>query len=214
MNQRTPQLPSERTASAIVDRERLPLDCPTNKGSRDLWEELGRTVASFGFLEDTLARTHLAITESRECNQDKIDEVFIQKWIQSLEASLYDTLNGLTKRICKALADDDRVPQEVGINIVERLKVLAVWRNALCHGAWTHFDANGSARLRFFRKTKEGPEMLDEHLSPEKIACIRAEAVDLTILLMDVTGSIGVPFPGSAQNRCPESAPPSTQSAS
>lgn len=189
----------ERATSAVLDRERAPSDWPTHGGSREFWEELGRTIASFGFLEDTLARVYFAVTGSRECNhQADIDEAFIQEWIQSLEASLYDSLHGLTKRICKAFADDGRIPQEVGIGIVERLEKLKVWRNALCHGAWTHFDPIGSARLRFFRKTKEGPEMLDECLSKEEIARIRAEVVDLTTLLMGVPGSIGVPFPGSA----------------
>ena len=172
-------------------------------------------MASFGFLEDTLARTCFALTGSRECRQEDVNEAYIQGWIRSLEVSLYDNLGRLIKRIRDALTDDDRIPPEVGSSIVERLRNLSVWRNALCHGAWTDFDADGFARLRFFRKTNEGPEMLDDRLSQEKIARIRAEAIDLTILLMDVTRSIGVPFPGTAHNHCPGGTPhPPVQSAS
>ena len=184
--------------SVIVERERLPSDWPVHKGNRELWEELGRTIASFGFLEDTLARAYFAITRSRVCREEEVTEEFVQHWIQSLEKSLYDNLSGLTKRIRKAFADDGRVPQDAGANIVDRLKALNVWRNALCHGTWTHFDANGSARLRFFRKTSEGIEALDNSLSREDIASIRSETVDLTVSLMEVTRLIGVPFPGSA----------------
>lgn len=185
----------------VVDRGRLPSDWPAHKGSREFWEELGRTVASFGFLEDTLARVCFAMTGSQECKEDEITEEFVQNWIQSLEKPLYDNLNGLIKRIRKAFADDERVPQDVGVDIVERSKALNVWRNALCHGAWTHFDVNGSARLRFFRRTREGAEALDNSLSQEDIARIRSEAVEVTISLMEVTRSIGVPFPGSAHEQ-------------
>ena len=189
MNEQPPQLPDEQVTSAVVNRAKLPSDWPTHKGSREFWEEIGRTVASFGFLEDTLARARFAVAGSRERKEDEIDEIFIQKkWIQSLEVSLYDNLNGLTKRIRKAFMDDGRIPQEVGAEIVERLERLKDWRNALCHGAWTHFAANGCANLRFIRKADDGPEpeMLDGRLSREEIARIRTEVVDLTISLVKV----------------------------
>ena len=42
-----------------VDRNKLPAEWPTHRGTPAFWEELGRTVAAFGFLEDTLAKaTH------------------------------------------------------------------------------------------------------------------------------------------------------------
>jgi len=42
--------------------------------------------------------------------------------------------------------------------------------------------------------------MLEQYLSEEEIARIRVEAVDLTVSLLDIPGSIGIPFPGSASS--------------
>ena len=180
-----------------VERNKLPAEWPTHRGTPAFWEELGRTVAAFGFLEDTLARACFALTATREYADSGEAEAAFPKWRTKLERSLTDTLASLTSKIGEAFENDDRVPADVGSDIVRRLHKLAVWRNALCHGAWVRFDADGSAWLRYFRRTGDGPEALDRSLSSEEIASIRAGAVDVTICLVDVVAHTGVRFPGT-----------------
>ncbi len=182
---------------AQVDRNKLPAKWPTHKGSPAFREELGRTVAAFGFLEDTLARAFFALTATCEYADSGEAEAAFPKWRTKLERSLTDTLASLTSKIDKAFENDDRVPADVGSDIVRRLRELAVWRNALCHGAWVQFDADGSAWLRYFQRTGDGPEALGRSLSSEEIASIRAGAVDVTICLVDVVAYTGVWFPGT-----------------
>ena len=183
--------------SFIVDKGKLADNWPTHLLPPAFWEELGRTVATFGFLEDILKRTCFALTGTRK--HKNITEAAYQKWAKDLELSLTDSLGALIRRIDQALKNDGRFSQDHKIGIVQRLKELNVYRNALCHGAWVSgINANGSARLRFFRKTKtDCPEEFDRLLSLKDITQIRNETVDITTLLMSTVTSMGVQFPGS-----------------
>ena len=77
------------------------------------------------------------------------------------------------------------------------LDALRVWRNALCHGAWQGFAADGSTSLRHFRNGGDGPELLANRLTIENISSIRAEAVALTVDVVDILSAAGVRFPGT-----------------
>ena len=183
---------------APVNRDDLPAKWPTHEGAPVFWEEIGRTVAAFGFLEDVLARAYFALTATREYAIIDEAEAAFPGWPKNLERSLTDTLASLTAKIGEAFENDDRVLPAVGSAIVGRLCELRIWRNALCHGAWVQFEADGSARLRHFRKTEAGPEMLDTCLSLEDIVNIRAETVDITILVRNTVTQAGIQFPGTA----------------
>ena len=176
----------------------MPAGWPTHKGTPAFWEELGRTVGTFGFLEDILARAYFALTATHEYAVTDEAEATLQKWRKNLEGSLTDTLASLASKIGEAFENDDRVPPDVGSAVVRRLDELRTWRNALCHGDWVQFEADGSARLRHFRKEEGGPKTLDIRLSLEDIANIRAETVDITVLVMNTVTQAGVQFPGTA----------------
>ena len=182
----------------IVDRTRLPQAWPTNAGTPAFWEELGRTVAAFTHLEDMLARAYFGLTASRPfANMEEARAAF-PAWEKALKASLTDSLGPLTEKLREVLRDDDRVPDDVANGFLARLDDLRVWRNALCHGAWQGFAADGSTRLRHFRKTLDGPEQLDNRLTLDEISSIRALTVSLTIDIVDIVSAVGVRFPGSA----------------
>ena len=109
-----------------------------------------------------------------------------------------DSLGPLTAKLGRAFRDDDRVADDVAAGILARLNELRVWRNALCHGAWQGFAADGSASLRHFRNGADGPEVLENRLTIEEISSIRAEAVSLTVDVVDIVSAAGVRFPGTA----------------
>ena len=106
-----------------------------------------------------------------------------------------DSLYSLTSKLRKAFADDDRVCDDLAGNILARLDELRVWRNALSHGAWHSFEADGSTCLRHFKYTPDGPEALEGRLSINTISAIRAATADL---IVDIVTAAGVRFPGSA----------------
>lgn len=182
----------------MIDREQLPKDWPTSPGEAAFWTELGRAVATFTFLEDTLARAHFALTATRRYDDFEQANAAYSQWMKQLEQSLTDSLNPLTDKIEKAFEGDNRVPPDIGASIVARLRELRVWRNALCHGTWENFATDGSAHLRHFRKGSDGPEQLQDRLTLETISSIRAETTELTISVVDIVAAAGVRLPGSA----------------
>ena len=182
----------------VVDRTRLPEEWPTNAGSPAFWEELGRTVAAFTHLEDMLARAFFGLTGSREFADMEEAEAAYPQWEKALKETLTDTLHALTAKLEKAFKDDDRVSDDIAEPFIARLKALRVWRNALCHGAWQGFAADGTTSLRHFRKTADGPELLENNLTIDDISSIRAETIALTVDVVDIVSTLGIRFPGSA----------------
>ena len=169
---------------------------PTHKAEPAFWEELGRAVATFGFLEDIIPRFLLAFEGSRD-GRDYSEED-IEKWVRSLERSMSDTLGALIQKVEQAFEDDGRVPAKTSEEIIGRLKEINPRRNALCHGAWVGFEEGGRAQLRHFVRNEEGGrEVRGERLSKEDIAAIRCETVSMIHRLVEVTESIGARFPGS-----------------
>ena len=173
-----------------------PDNWPTHEAEPAFWEELGRAVATFGFLEDIIPRFLLAFEGSKDGRNYTEEEV--ERWVRSLERSLSDPLGSLIRKIEQAFKGDGRIPTETCIEIVGRLKEINRRRNALCHGAWIGFDEAGGAQLRHFVRNEEGETVLrSEQLSKEDIAAVRCETASLIRRLTEVTVSIGVQLPGS-----------------
>ncbi len=128
----------------VVDRARLPEHWPTNGGSSALWEALGRTVATFSHLEDTMARAWFGLTATREFQNMEQAEAAFPRWEKALKESPTDSLHSFTKMLKKAFDDDDRVPDEVAGTFLVHLDQVRVWRNALCHGVWQGFQCGFS----------------------------------------------------------------------
>lgn len=77
--------------SYIVDIAGLPPAFPTHLHSEEFWASLGRTVATFGFLEETLGKAIFAFTATREYPADEINEAY-EKWLPTLQRALSDPL--------------------------------------------------------------------------------------------------------------------------
>ena len=182
----------------VVDRARLPDDWPTNRGSRAFWEQLGRTVATFSYLEDMMARAWFGLTATRQFEDMEQAEAAFPQWEKALKESLTDSLRSLTDKLKRAFNDDERVPDEVVGAFLARLDELRVWRNALCHGTWQDFREDDTVGLRYFRRADAGPEGLEDRLSVESLCAIRTATVDLTADLVDILSAAGVRFPGTA----------------
>jgi len=75
-----------------VDISRLPEKFPTQMHESIFWEKLGRAVATFGFLEEILAKAIFSFTGMRSYDNSQIEEAF-DKWLPKLEKALIPILN-------------------------------------------------------------------------------------------------------------------------
>ena len=79
-----------------VDRANLPAKWPLDRHAPEFWEQLGRTVATFGFLEEVLWRAIFAFTGTRQYPPEEIQAAF-DAWEPILKKARSDTLTPLLK---------------------------------------------------------------------------------------------------------------------
>ena len=125
---------------AVVE-ERLP-----QHASEGLWEEVGRAVATFGTLEDTLPRALYVITGHQEVEEGEAADRQFNEWCKKLISHMSDTLGGLAHELETAWNERDGVLHPENKEIVDGITALAKERNRLCHKAWEKFLAPTSAR--------------------------------------------------------------------
>ena len=143
-----------------IDRDALPPDWPVNQGPAVFWQEFGKTVAAFGYLEHILASTCYALLATGEravALLEANDHEAMRQWTERLLNSRTDSLRRLTLELDRVLDETGLVPRAVREDLVARLDELRPWRNALCHGAWLSVAEDGSARLEHVYGTNAFP---------------------------------------------------------
>lgn len=179
----------------VVKPEMLPESYPTNFYSAELWEYLGRTVATFSFLEWTLKRTIFAFTATRRYDSAEAAEADYEEWLSRLQKVLTDQLWKLAEKYGEAVRNnpDSTIPN-VHV-LVDKIKEAAKIRNVLCHGAWLNFPNEEGKAVPFF---------VDKHnkkfAMPIDIDYLRNVQQDITKLACIVINSVthmGWQFPGS-----------------
>jgi hypothetical protein len=81
----------EPMTSSVLARDHLPARWPAHRHLPEFWEELGRTIAAFDLLEETLGKAIFAVSATTEYSEDEAQSV-LQKWQDQLEHALTDTL--------------------------------------------------------------------------------------------------------------------------
>jgi hypothetical protein len=89
---------------SVVAFDRLPPSFPTQAHAPAFWEALGRAVATFGFLEETLGRAIFAYTGMREIPEEQINAAY-EKWTLTLQHALSDALGNLIDTYGKAVRE-------------------------------------------------------------------------------------------------------------
>lgn len=177
-----------------VDMDRLPCDFPTHRHKAVFWEQLGRTVATFGYLEEVLGRAIFALTATREYSPHEIDQAYA-KWPGQLEHAAYDTLGGLINEYSSTLKSHHKLPVANSKKLIEDLRSASLLRNVLCHGSWQVPDAEGRSLPRFVDKK------MNVFATPMDVAYlnqIRSQVVSLCCAVVETVSSLGLRFPGSA----------------
>lgn len=69
---------NEKPTRCVVDQSALPENYPTQRHEAYFWECLGRTVATFGFLEEVLTKAIFAFTATTNYPEDEVEKAYAQ----------------------------------------------------------------------------------------------------------------------------------------
>lgn len=179
---------------SLIDRKSLPDMFPTNSISGEFWENLGRVVATFGFLEAVLAKAIFSFTATRSYREDEIEAAY-EKWLPKLERAFTDPLSKLADSYGKAVRENPDATIENISDLVDDIKALADYRNAFCHGYWRSPDSTG-ASVPFFINRKM--QIFETPIDIELLKSIQLHVAGLACSVMDTVTHMGWQFPGGA----------------
>jgi hypothetical protein len=177
-----------------VDYRQLPPNYPTQAHPPALWEALGRTVATFGFLEEVLAKAIFAFTGMRQIPEENAETEY-RKWLPTLEKALADALGSLIDAYCKAVRSHGGATIGNFDQLLDDLRTMSGIRNALCHGSWNRRpDADGRS-IPFFVNRKQ--EKFELALNAEDLRQLQRQVLKLTCDVINSVTYMGWQFPGS-----------------
>ena len=177
-----------------IDRDALPPEWPVNQGPSDFWQELGKTVATFGYLEHILASTCYALlaTGERAAALLQADDLAAMgRWSERLLRSQTDSMHRLTCELDQVLDEAGLVPRAVREDLVARLDELRPWRNALCHGAWLSVAEDGSGHLEHVYRYEGLPAGFEPNVDVKRLSDVRARTVDIAIRIAEAASVAG-----------------------
>lgn len=179
--------------SHVVSEEGVPAEFPTHLHEPKFWEELGRAVATFGFLEEVLGKAIFAFTGTRK-RIEEVTEAQLLEWLAQLERALSDPLGGLIDTYGRAVREH---PDSTITNLDDLLNGLrdaAKLRNAICHGSWRSPDENGCSKLLYVTRQQE---VFDTAVDVAFLKQLQRNARELSLAVINTVTHMGWQFPGS-----------------
>lgn len=177
----------------VIKRSDLPKDYPTHRHAAEFWEALGRTVATFGFLEEVLGKAIFVFTGTRRYRPEEIDAAY-RDWLPQLERALSDQLWKLAVSYEKAVLNNPDATITYVTELVGDIKKASVIRNVLCHGSWGSPNATG-ASLPFFFNSRQ--EIVDTSMDVAYLRQVQTHVADLACSVIESVTHMGWQFPGS-----------------
>jgi len=179
---------------ALVDRNGLPDIFPTHRHTAEFWEQLGRSIATFGFLEEVLGKAIFAFTATRHYRPDEIDAAY-RAWLPKLERALTDQLWNLVGAYEKAALENPETTTENISELAEDIRQAAKLRNVLCHGSWRLPNADGASLPRYVNRQKE---VFETEIDVAYLRRLQRHVAELACSVMDTVTHMGWQFPGGA----------------
>jgi hypothetical protein len=177
----------------IVDIKNLPASFPTHRHSAAFWEILGRTVATFGFLEEVLGKAIFAFTATTRYPESEAEAAF-EKWLPTLERALFDPLAGLIDTYGKAVRGNSEATITNLDDLLGELRKASVIRNVLCHGSWRTPDVNGKSLPLFVNRQKM---VWDAPIDIAFLQQTQRAVAELVCEVVNTVTHMGWRFPGS-----------------
>jgi hypothetical protein len=179
---------------AIIDQDKLPPLFPTHRHSPQFWEHLGRTIATYGFLEEVLGKAIFAFTATRNYRLDEIEAAY-QAWLPQLERALTDQLWNLAEAYGRAASDNPATTTKNMDELVDHIKKATVIRNVLCHGSWRTPNANGASLPLFVNRQTQ---VFETAIDIAYLEQVQAHVAELACGVIDSVTHMGWQFPGGA----------------
>jgi len=176
---------------SIVNQSALPEGFPTHAHESEFWESLGRTVATFGFLEEVLLKAIFAFTATTEYSEAEIEEAY-SKWVPKLERSLSGQLGSLIDTYGKSVRDNSSATIENLDVLLSDLRAASKIRNVLCHGSWRMPDSNGESVPFFVNRQKE---IFETPIDVSFLNQVQKHAVELICAVINTVTHMGWQFP-------------------
>jgi hypothetical protein len=177
----------------VVDIKNLPSLFPTHRHSAMFWENLGRTIATFGFLEEVLGKAIFAFTATTRYPESEVEAAF-EKWLPTLERALIDQLAGLIDSYGKAVRSNSEATITNLDDLLSELRKASVIRNVLCHGSWRTPDADGKSLPLFVNRQKM---VWDTPIDIAYLQQTQKAVAELACEVVTTVTHIGWQFPGS-----------------
>jgi len=179
---------------STINRDRLPSMFPTHAHDQKFWEQLGRTIATYGFLEEVLGKAIFAFTATRQYSVEELDAAY-RAWLPQLERALTDQLSNLAKCYSKVAEDNPATTTENIDDLVEDIKKSTKIRNVLCHGSWRPPNADGASVPLFVNREKE---VFDTAIDVDWLVQVQEHVAGLACSVIDTVTHMGWQFPGGA----------------
>ncbi len=177
----------------IVDLNALPVDFPTHRHDAVFWERLGRTVATYGFLEEILGKAIFSFTATKRYEAAEVDTAF-EKWLPTLEGALTNPLGKLIDHYGKAVRDHPDAVVEALDALLDRLREAARLRNVLCHGSWSVPNENGASVPRFVDWKLN---VFDTPIDCAFLDQVQRHVAEVSCVVINSVTQMGWQFPGS-----------------
>jgi hypothetical protein len=183
--------------SFVIAFDQLPPNFPTQLHAPAFWEALGRAIATFGFLEETLGKAIFAYTGMREIPEEQINSAY-EKWTLTLQHALSDTLGSLIDTYGKAVRDHGGAKVGNFDVLIAHLREAASLRNVLCHGSWNKKpDAEGCSTPFFVTGLGEKQRIFDSPIDIAYLQQVQRAVAELACEVINTVTHMGWQFPGS-----------------
>lgn len=175
-----------------IDRDKLPEHYPTHRHTSEFWEELGRTIATFGFLEEMLKKATFAFASITPCSEEEYESKY-KEFEKQLERIVSGSLSKLIDEYSKTVRKLPDANTENLDELILNLRKGTEFRNILCHGSWGLPNENG-ASIPFYVNSKN--EKFNSPIDVEFLRKIRHCVVELICDVKDSITLMGWNFPG------------------
>ena len=184
---------NEKPKGFVISRENLSDQFPTHKHSPEFWEYLGRTVATYGFLEEVLRKAIFTFTATVQYAADETDEAY-EAWHAKLEKTLTNQLWNLAEDYRKAVCNNPKSTIQNLEELTEDIKESSTIRNVICHGSWRPPDSEGKSVPLFVNRQIQ---VFQTAIDVEFLKQTQTHVADLACSVIDTVTAMGCQFPGS-----------------
>ena len=155
---------------------------------------MGRAVATFGFLEETLGKAIFSFTATKPYSEEEIQKAYAE-WLPKLEHALTDQLGSLINSYGKAVREHPQTTITNLDELLEDLREASKIRNVLCHGSWRVPNSSGAAVPHFVNRQKE---VFETAIDINFLNRVQEHAAGLATAVINTVTYMGWQFPGSS----------------